>query len=408
MAAGIIAEYNPFHAGHSYQISEARKLFPREEIVAVMSGSFSQRGEPTILDKWTRATLAVENGIDLVLELPFVSAVRSAQDFASGGVKILSELGIIDKLVFGAETSDLKKIQAAAKCFGEKNFPNRIKFEMSSGISYAAAVTKSLSAETNLPENFFKQPNTILAVEYLRALPENIFPVLIPRVGAGYKEKNLQENFSSASAIRAEVFKKNPAWEKILQVTNKKIFDALQAEKKFGLVRGENLFLPLLTKIFTTSPDEIKNFFGMREGLENLILKSAKNAKNFSDLVNKITNRRYQTSRVKRLLLYFLLGVTEIESADFIRVLAFNDRGQKLLKKISQVSNLPIVTKVTKHLTEKDFLQKNFSAPYKKNLALDISATNLRNILFDTPKSFGQDFLTSPKKIFSLNSADDC
>ena len=397
MAIGIIAEYNPFHAGHKYQISEVRKLFPDAEIVAVMSGNFTQRGEPTILDKWTRATLAVENGVDLVLELPFVSAVRSAQDFARGGVRLLNSLGIVDKLVFGAETSDLKKLQAAAEIFNAKNFAEKIKTEMSAGISYASAVSKILSAETNSAENFFKQPNTILAVEYLRSLPKSIKPILIPRVGAGYKEKNLQENFSSASAIRAEVYKKNPAWEKILQVTDKKVLAALQAEKNFGLVREDFLFLPLMTKIFTTSTADLKKIFCMREGLENLILKSAKSAKNFSDLVEKITNRRYQTSRVKRLLLHFLLNVTEVETFDFARVLAFNERGQKLLKKISATKNLPVITKVTKHLTEKDFLQKNFSAPYKKNLALDISATNLRNILFAVPKSFGQDFCTSPK-----------
>ena len=399
MAVGIIAEYNPFHTGHKYQIDQVRKKFFDAEIVAVMSGNFSQRGEPTILDKWTRANLAVENGVDLVLELPFVSAVRSAQDFARGGVRLLNSLGIIDKLVFGAETSDLKKIQAAAEIFNTNFFVEKIKTEMSAGISYASAVAKILSEETNSAENFFKQPNTILAVEYLRSLPKNIEPILIPRVGASYSEKNLQENFSSATAIRAEVYQKNPAWEKILKVTDKKVFAALQSEKNFGLVCEENLFLPLMTKIFSTSIDDFQKIFGMREGLENLIFKSAKDAKNFSDLVEKITNKRYQTSRVKRLLLHFLLNVTEIEIADFARVLAFNERGQKLLKKISQVSTLPIVTKVTKHLTEKDCLQKNFSAPYKKNLAFDIAATNLRNILFLTPKKIGQDFCTSPKKI---------
>jgi len=387
MAVGIIAEYNPFHSGHKYQLEEVRKKFCDEEIVAVMSGNFTQRGEPTILDKFQRATLAVENGVDLVFELPFVSAVRSAQDFARGGVRLLNSLGVVDKLVFGAESSDLKELQEIAKI----NLADKIKLEMSAGISYAKAAEKILQKKI--------LPNTILAVEYLRSLPKNIEPILIPRVGAPYNEKNLQENFSSATAIRAEVYKKNPAWEKIFQVTDKKVTSALQAEKNSGLVREENLFLPLLTKIFTTSISDLQKIFGMREGLENLIFKSAKDAKSFSDLVSKITNKRYQTSRVKRLLLYFLLNVTEIEIADYVRVLAFNERGQKLLRKIQAQKNLPVITKVTQHLTEKDFLQKNFSAPYKKNLAFDISATNLRNFLFDTPKSFGQDFCTSPKKI---------
>ena len=118
---GIIAEYNPFHNGHAFQISEIKKLFPAEEIVAVMSGSFTQRGTPAILDKWTRARLAVEGGVDLILELPFVYAVRSAQDFARGGVNLLAKLGI-DKLAFGAEFSDAEKLKLAASTFADKNF----------------------------------------------------------------------------------------------------------------------------------------------------------------------------------------------------------------------------------------------------------------------------------------------
>ena len=388
MAVGIIAEYNPFHAGHQYQISKIKKLFPNAEIAVLMSGSFTQRGEPAILDKWTRANLAVEGGADLVLELPFVSATQSAQNFASGAIKIFKSLNVIEKLAFGAEIDDLKKLQAAA----EINFSDKIKSEMASGISYAAAAAKLLQIETS--------PNNILAIEYLRALPKNIEPILIPRVGAGYNEKVLQENFSSASAIRKEIYKKNPDWKKISQSVNEKVCLALQAEKISGLVREDFLFLPLLQKIFTSDFREVKKIFGMREGLENLFFKSAKSAKNFSDLISKMTNRRYQTGRIKRLLLHFLSDVKEIENADFVRILAFNERGQKLLKKISESSTLPIVTKVTQHLTEKDFLQKNFDAPYKKNLSLDIAATNLRGILFETPKSFGQDFYTSPKKIF--------
>ena len=139
MIAGIIAEYNPFHAGHAYQISEVKKFFPDAEIVAIMSGSFTQRGTPAILDKWTRARLAVEGGADLVLELPFTSAVRSAQDFARGGVRILSRLGIIDKIIFGAEFSDLKKLREVAKIFDEKNFHDELKQKLSAGVSYAAA-----------------------------------------------------------------------------------------------------------------------------------------------------------------------------------------------------------------------------------------------------------------------------
>lgn len=373
MAVGIIAEYNPFHAGHAYQISCVRKNF--SEIIAVMSGSFTQRGEPAILDKWTRASLAIEGGCDLVLELPFISSVRSAQDFAQSSIRLLNRLGIVDTLSFGAEV-DLEKLQSLAKI----NFADDLKKFLAEGVSYANAVGKILSEEK-------LQPNTILATEYLRALPKNIKPFLVERIGANYHDLNLAGKFSSASAIRAEVYKKNSGWDKILSATNEKVLSTLYAEKKLGLVREDFLFRPIMAKIFTSNADDIKKFFGMAEGLENKLIKSARAAKNFSELVNLMVSRRYQKSRIKRLLIYFLLNLTaekifEIEKFDYVRVLAMNGTGQKLLKKIRANSDLPIITKVAGH---------------EKILAVDIAATNLRNILFDTPRTMNQDFFESPK-----------
>ncbi len=401
MAVGIIAEYNPFHAGHAYQISEVRKIFPGAEIVAVMSGSFTQRGEPAILDKMTRARLAIEGGCDLVLELPFVSVVRSAQDFARGGVRLLHRLGVVDSLAFGAEFPDVEKIKSAAKILDEKIFSAKIKSEMSGGISYAAAVTKILSRSLNVEEKFLRQPNTILAIEYLRALPEVMQPILIQRVGAGHLNLNLSEKFSGAAAIREEVYKPLPDWKKISASVGEKVLDELMREKNSGPVREEFLFRPILAKLFTTTPDDLRKIYGMREGLEFRLIKSAKSAKTFDEFISGIVGRRYHEGRVKRLLLRFLLDLTEekiseINSADYVRVLAFNERGKNLLKKIRDNSDLPIVTKVTQHLTGRDFERKNFSDAYKKNLALDCVASNLRGILFDVPKKPGQDFLNSP------------
>ena len=190
MAVGIIAEYNPFHAGHAYQIAQIKKI-TGAEIVAVMSGSFTQRGEPAILDKWTRAKLAVLGGVDLVLELPFISAVRSAQDFARGGISLLKNLGVVDKLAFGAELADVEKLKLAARVFEKENFTEKLHALMSQGISYAAAVTKILSKITGLDEKILRQPNTILAIEYLRALPEKISPLVIERIGAAYDDLTL-------------------------------------------------------------------------------------------------------------------------------------------------------------------------------------------------------------------------
>ena len=379
MAVGIIAEYNPFHNGHAYQISEIRKILPNAEIVAVMSGSFTQRGEPAILDKWTRARLAILNGVDLVLELPFIYAVRSAQDFARGGVNLLSQLGIIDALAFGAEVADLEKLKLAAAAFGDKNFPAKLKMEMATGKSYAAAVTKILSSVAQVD---IGKPNTILAVEYLRALPKTITPLLIPR----------GEVVSSATAIRQEIYKNPVAWEKISVPPT-----VLKELKSAELVREDFLFRPLLTKILTSKLDDMKKIYGMNEGIEFKLIESARTAKNFSELVNGVVNKRFPISRVKRLLLYFLLDLTAenfSNMANYARVLAFNKRGQNLLKKIQ----LPIVTKVAKHLNSKEILAGKIIEPYKKNLALDLLVTDLRETLFEVPKNLRQDFLISPPK----------
>ena len=370
MAVGIVAEFNPFHDGHAFQIAEIRKKIPAAEIVAVMSGSFTQRGTPAILDKWTRAELAVVGGVDLVLELPFTTAVRSAQDFATGAVRLLSALKIVDTLAFGAETSDLQKLKSAASAFAEKSFQEKLRAEISTGASYAAAVSKILASTLDL-----RQPNTILAVEYLRALPGSVTPLLIPRG----KVK------SSATAIRAALYEKPVPWEKI------SVPPAVLAElKSTELVREDFLLRPIRAKLLTQTPEELRGIFGMAEGIEFRLIESARRARTFDELVAGISNRRFPVSRVKRLLLYFLLGLTaEKLSAleDFARVLAFNERGRILLKKIRTNSEIPIVTKITKPLPP----------AVKKNLAVDLQATDLREILYDTPRPARQDFLSSPR-----------
>lgn len=394
MAVGIIAEYNPFHAGHAYQIAEVKK-FCGEEIIAVMSGSFTQRGSPAILDKWTRARLAVLGGCDLVFELPFVSAVRSAQDFARGGIRLLESLGVVDTLAFGAEFADVERLKLAALAFKEKFFAERLHQLMSQGTSYAAAVTKILSEVTGLDEKILRQPNTILAIEYLRGLPEKISPLIIERVGAAYDDLTLQEKFSSASAIRAALYEDLPPWEKISAQVSKETLVALRAEK----FPDENFLLrPILAKLLTSRADELKKIYSMTEGLEFRLLNAAA-AKNFSELITNLIGRRYTASRIRRLLLHFLLDVTaediaELDAATCARVLAFNERGRALLKKISA----QVVTKLTKHLNRRDLYERRRPLePYQKILLFDVLATNLRGILFDTPRPPQEDFSTSPQ-----------
>lgn len=393
LAVGIIAEYNPFHSGHAYQITSVKKFYA-DEIVAVMSGSFTQRGSPAILDKWTRARLAVLGGVDLVLELPFISAVRSAQDFARGGIRLLESLGVVDTLAFGAEVTDIDKLKSAAAAFKEKFFVEELRRLMAQGTSYAAAVTKILSDVTKLNEKILRQPNTILAIEYLRALPEKISPLLIERVGAAYDDLTLHEKFSSASAIRAELYKKNPSWEKISAQVSEEAFHALCTTE---LVDENFLFRPIIIKLLTARADELKKIHGMTEGLEFRLLNAA-SAKNFDELIKILIGRRYTASRIRRLLLHFLLNVTatdveELDAMTCARVLAFNERGRALLKKISA----PVVTKLTKHLNRRDLHERRRELePYQKILLLDVLATDLREILFEMPQKLQRDFATPP------------
>lgn len=390
MAVGIIAEYNPFHAGHAYQIATVKK-FSGAEVVAVMSGSFTQRGSPTILDKWTRAQLAIAGGCDLVLELPFVSAVRSAQDFARGGIRLLERLGVVDALAFGAEISDIERLKLAARAD-----LSGVRKLMATGMSYAAAVTKILSEVTRLDEKILRQPNTILAIEYLRALPKNFSPLPVERVGAAHDDSTLREKFSSASAIRAALYENPPPWQKIAAQVSEKTLNALMTEKSAGLVDEEFLFRPIMSRLLTARVDELQKIFGMTEGLEYRLLNAA--AENFSGLVKNLVGRRYTASRIRRLLLHVLLDVTadelaELDAATCLRVLAFNLRGRALLKKIPA----PVVTKLTKHLNRRDLqLRRRTLEPYQKILLRDVQATNLRAMLFGTPRPLMSDFTASP------------
>lgn len=399
MAIGIIAEYNPFHAGHAHQIAQIKK-FSDAAIVAIMSGNFTQRGEPAILDKWTRSRLAVANGVDLVLELPFVSAVRSAQDFARGGIRLLESLGVVDTLSFGAEVTDLSKLKLAASIFDEKFFAEELHALMSQGTSYPHAVTKILSDVTALDEKFLRQPNTILAIEYLRALPEKISPLLIPRRGAAYLDSTLHEEFSSASAIRKAIREPSPPWEKISAQVDAQTLTALRDEKLSGLVDEEFLLRPLLTKLLTATAADLRKIYGMTEGLEFRLLDAATQAKSLSELVTLVVGRRFTASRVRRLILHILLDVTdeliaEVDATTCAKVLAFNERGRRLLKKISA----PVVIKLTKHLNRRDMTEGTRPlAPYQKILRTDVLASDLRAMLFDLPKTRRTDFTTTPNR----------
>ncbi len=399
---GIIAEYNPFHLGHAYQLNGIRKRCPDAGIIAVISGSFTQRGEPALLDKWERAELAVKGGCDLVLELPFAFACRSAQDFARGGVQLLAGLGIVDTLAFGAETGRLELLVKAAGSIDTPSFQQQLHAKIKEGLAYAAALEVLLGQEGT--GDFIREPNNILALEYLRALKDypTLSPLLIQRRGAAYHSKDLQSPLPSASALRRALYdgrlERAIAESSAPSATAQKLMEIVKEE----LPNMAKLYPALQLALLRQSDGELKNICGMDEGLENR-LREAATAHCYEEFIKKAVSRRYPATRLQRLAIHLLLSLARETAAAFdktgplyARLLAAGPRGKELLKEIKQQSSLPLIAKTSQFLnsaTRKKNLQE--LSPLQQMLAFDTWATELRELTLPRPRQVN-DFNRSP------------
>lgn len=412
---GIIAEYNPFHQGHAYQIQKIRETIAslygdgeNTAIVAVMSGSFMQRGTAAILDKWQRALLAMQGGCSLVLELPFLFACRSAQDFARGGVRLLAALGPVDTLAFGAESAELAPLLTAAAAIDEEATQAALHERLQLGESYARALTNILQQQNSLDAEILKQPNNILAIEYLRALhtyAPAIKPLLIARRGAGYHETNLGP-LASASAIRQELRQKKPDWPALQASLTEASFALLQRAFPQGIADTEELFRPLLVKILTMDSENLCQIFGLQEGLENRLLAKMRASSSLAGLTQALVTSRYPASRMGRIFPHLLLDsrLRDVKRADetgplYAHVLAFDEKGRSLLHEFKKKSQIPLVTKVSHFLNSKERRHGTSLTPLANMLAFDTSATELRSLCLPCPYPLGEqsnDFTASP------------
>lgn len=411
-AIGIIAEYNPFHRGHAYQLRELRRMYPDAGgIVVMMSGSFTQRGTMSVLDKWMRARHAVIGGADLVLELPFVFACRSAQDFARGGVSLLAALGIANRLAFGAETADLTLLKKTAALINAPSVQERLHAQIDAGASYAAALTRALASE-HIPEELLRAPNNILALEYLRALrriaPE-IAPVALARRTAAHNDTALHPGITSASSIRTALTREPPPWNTLGAGVPPQVYGDLCAAHAAGLP-DENRLLILLRYAFLRTPlDAIRECCGVTEGIEHRLARALNEAHNYDDLRAATAAKRYPRSRIARLVTHILLHFTKKQAARcdacgaaYIRPLALNERGQKLLRAIKERTALPIVTRTAQFLTSAERASPKNLSPIQEMLAFDTWATELRLLTMPTRLAAHTDFITSPCVIPSI------
>ena len=355
---GIIAEYNPFHNGHLYQIQKAKELTGADTVIAVMSGNFTQRGETSLINKFEKAKIALQNEVDMVIELPTIYSISSAENFALGGIKILNEIGNIDYLVFGIEEENLEKLQAIADVLVNEDdeFKRNIKEELDKGNSYPKAreiVLKKVLSSENV-ENIMQKPNNILAIEYLKALKttnSKIKPIAIKRKNTMHNDENINENYASGTYIRKLFIENN--FDEISKVVPKYTYERLLELKNQGTyVSSINDFSDIVIyKIRTMTKEEISQIADVNEGLENSIKLASTTCKTIDEIIDKVSTKRYTKTRISRILTYILLDITKSDMEQsknndpYIRVLGINKQCEEIL---STINNNKLITSLKK------------------------------------------------------------
>ena len=394
-AVGLVTEYNPFHNGHLYHLNKAMELTGADISVAVMSGDFVQRGELAVLDKYTRASMALNSGVNLVVELPVNYAVSSAESFAAGALKVLNYIKA-DSIAFGSESGDIERLSKLAHilCDNEDTLYKEISKYTANGISYAAARQKVVEKLTDKDTAaMLTSSNNILAVEYLKAIIKNnyaIKPYTIKRQGDSYNDTDIRSEYASATALRGNLKADNIS--KYIPV-------------KAGLILSSNtnyiypdditeaLFTRLLDILFASSYDKnvfienVMQYPDVNKEIAGRLYKSAMDmitrtvqqrsesedngAFSFGSLCEHIKTKEVPLSRIKRALVRITLGLDKkhmkkYSNAPYIRVLGFDKKGQEYLSYIRKTVEVPLITK---------------TADYKEMLLDDIHAANIYNMI---------------------------
>lgn len=389
---GIIAEYNPFHNGHFYQIEEAKKQTGAKYVVAVMSGNFTQRGNTSLIDKWAKAQMALENGVDIVLELPTIYSVSSAENFAEGAIKILDSLKIVDTLCFGIETADFAALNNIANVlYSEpKEYIAILNHELGKGISYPKARENALMMYLNDIKryaNILSGSNNILAIEYLKALrrlKSDMTPFSIQRKKVYYNDERIIDEFASSTAIRKLIATEQYA--EVRKVVPMSSYMLLKEKIEKGnfvidIIKFEKEILYNLRKMTVKQIAELPD---VTEGLEYAIKNAANSCNSLLELVNIIKSKRYTQTRIQRILVYALLGITKKDMANarkvtpYARVLGFNKNGREMLSDICSIN--PRINMIT---SVKKYEDQNVNKVLREMLEKDIFATNVYTLGYE-------------------------
>ena len=377
---GIIAEFNPLHAGHAHLLERAKE---RGTVVAVISGNFVQRGDLAIAEKRVRTRAALLGGADLVLELPVAYSMSTAQNFALGGVSALNAVGC-DSLIFGSESGDITELAAACEILKAKEFPEKLNAYLATGMTFAAAREKA-ACDLGLKKGVLSGANNNLAVEYMCAA-KNIGAdfefVTLKRQGAGHDSPEVSGGYASASLLRERLLSGN--YDFCRSYIPESVFSLLQPSNIADIRRIEKAVLAVLR---TRTLNELKSLPDISEGIENKLFSAIRVATSLDDLYNRVKVKRYTLARIRRLALSALIGLDStffMKQPPYIRVLGFNKRGMALLKERSVNSAIPVVSRVSEI--------KKLSEPALKLFETECRATDLFALALPTPAPCGLEY----------------
>ena len=369
----IVSEFNPFHTGHKHLIEQTKLKTGADAVVCIMSGSMVQRGDVAIYDKWTRAKAAIENGADLVIELPVCYVLQSADVFARGAVEIMHAIGS-DGIAFGSECTDTELLCKIARLKAEEphEYKEALTKALDSGDGYPAACEKALKTVLgNIPPEI-SLPNATLGIAYIKALKELNSPmeIHIEKREGDYHSTELEGKFQSAAAIR----------QNILSGDKKSDYSLCTTDEIYDI---NNISSFILGFFRIANEENIKNIAGMEEGLAKRLITKSKECTNIEEFVNACVTKRYTAHRIRRVILCSVLGIENAPSPKYIRVLALNDNGAKILKNIKENASVEVITKIT-----------NSSNKDNPMLLQDIASTDIACLC--ASKRASMDYLTTP------------
>lgn len=353
---GIIAEYNPMHLGHIYQIEKIKEQIPNSIIIVITNSCFTERGEISIINKWDKTNICLNNNIDIVVELPFAFATQSADIFAKGALEILNNLNI-DTLAFGSESNNLAKLEQIVDTqLNNPIYDKKVKTYLKEGINYPTAMSKALN---DILGYTITEPNDLLGISYIKEIKKNnylITPFLIKRIG-DYHEKEIKNNIISASLIRT-LFINN---KDITQFIPKNTLNHL-----YKNISNETYFPYLKYKIISTK--DLSIYQTVEEGIENRIKKAIHHSNSWQELVENIKTKRYTYNKINRMLLHILTSFTKEEAKnitiDYIRILGFNQNGKNYLNKIKKNSDVPCITSYKKNISQLLDIEQRITSIY--------------------------------------------